>query len=79
MSETNSRTTTLQDLETLYTLALAKGNLTAALKAKELLGKGQGLFSTPSHKKPLSLKDLSDEDLNRLIQEIETHLTPTLH
>lgn len=74
MSKKPTPANTLEDLESLYSLALAKGNLTAALRAKELLGKSQGLFTSPVSKKPLSMADLSDEDLGRLIQEIDTTL-----
>ena len=70
---------TLNDLEDIYAMAMAKGNYTVALKAKELLGKEQGLFS--SHKKAslqrdrISLADFSEEDINHLIGEIERRLT----
>lgn len=59
----------LKDLENLYVLAMEKGNFAAALKAKELLGRESGLFS--SRKTKVSLADLSDEDIERLIQEVE--------
>ena len=61
----------LKDLENLYALAMEKGNFTVALKAKELLGREQGLFSGASRKKKLSLENLSDEELEALIQELE--------
>ncbi len=73
MRENISPSDILRDLEEVYTLAMEKGNFTTALKAKELLGRASGLFSTV--KKPtLSLDDLSIEDLNRLIEDIETRL-----
>jgi hypothetical protein len=65
----------LNDLENLYILAMEKGNFTAALKAKELLGRECGLFS--SKKAKISLTDLSDEEIERLIQEIEAQMDPT--
>lgn len=68
-----SSTDILRDIEEVYTLALEKGNFTAALRAKELLGRECGLFSA-SKKKKVSLADLSEEDLNRLIQDIEAQI-----
>ncbi len=68
-----SSTNILKDIEGVYSAAMEKGNFTAALRAKELLGRERGLFST-SKKKTFSLTDLSEEDLNRLIQEIEAQL-----
>jgi hypothetical protein len=62
----------LKDLENLYLLAMEKGNFTAALKAKELLGRECGLFSHKKNK--LSLADISDEEIDRLIQEIEVQM-----
>jgi hypothetical protein len=60
----------VDDLERIYTLALEKGNLAVALKAKELLAKHINFFDLkPSQ--PLSLADLSDEDIERLIGEIK--------
>ena len=61
----------LKDLENLYALAMEKGNFTVALKAKELLGREQGLFSGNSRKKKISPESLSDEELEALIQELE--------
>ncbi|MBI2706978.1 MAG: hypothetical protein HYX35_01480 [Proteobacteria bacterium] len=63
----------LRDIEEVYALAMEKGNFTAALRAKELLGRECGLFSV-SKKKRFSLADLSEEDLNRLIQELEAQI-----
>ena len=79
MSKKSLRTSLLKDLEAIYALALAKGNLTAALRAKELLGKGQGFFASPSPQKKVSLAGLSDEDINDLIQEIDACLTKKTH
>lgn len=58
------------DLEHIYTLALEKGNLAVALKAKELLAKHINFFKASSHKN-LSLADLKDEDIQRLMGEIK--------
>lgn len=60
----------IEDLEHIYTLALEKGNLAVALKAKELLAKHINFFKVPSHKN-LSLADLKDEDIQRLMGEIK--------
>lgn len=68
-----SSTDILKDIEGIYVAAMEKGNFSVALKAKELLGRECGLFST-SKKKPFSLTELSDDELNRLIQEIEMQL-----
>lgn len=68
-----SPTDILRDIEEVYASAMEKGNFTAALRAKELLGRECGLFSV-SKKKKFSLSDLSEEDLNHLIQELETQL-----
>lgn len=54
----------IEDLEHIYTLALEKGNLAVALKAKEVLAK----FSI---QKKLSLADLKDEDIQRIMDEIK--------
>ncbi len=54
----------IEDLEHIYTLALEKGNLAVALKAKEFLIK-------LSIQKKLSLADLKDEDIQRLMGEIK--------
>ena len=59
-----------EDLEHIYTLALEKGNLAVALKAKELLAKHINFFNAQSHKN-LSLADLKDEDIQRLMGEIK--------
>lgn len=63
----------LKDLESIYAMALASENYAVALKAKELLGRQFGLF-TPKQKDKISLADLSEEDLERLIGEIEREL-----
>ncbi|MBX9787154.1 MAG: hypothetical protein K2Y08_07435 [Alphaproteobacteria bacterium] len=60
----------IEDLEHIYTLGLEKGNLAVALKAKELLAKHINFFKASSHKN-LSLADLKDEDIQRLMGEIK--------
>ena len=60
----------VEDLEHIYTLALEKGNLAVALKAKELLAKHINLFNAQSLK-TFFLADLKDEDIQRLMGEIK--------
>jgi len=71
------KTEILKDLEEIYLQAMEKGNFAVALKAKELLGKELGLFIlTPANaeKRKISLADLSDDELNSLIEDIENQL-----
>jgi uncharacterized protein YfkK (UPF0435 family) len=71
-------TNILKDLEDLYFMALEKGNYSVALKAKELLGRERGLFAlknTALQKPQISLENISDENLNHLIEELEVKLT----
>lgn len=68
----------LRNLEDIYERALAKGNFSVALKAKELLGREFGLFSLkkPSSKKAkISLTHLSEDDIMHLIVEIKNELS----
>ncbi len=71
--EKNSAADLIKDLECIYTMAIANKNFAAALKAKELLGREYGLFSLKKGNK-VSLSCLSDEDINRLIEEIKIKL-----
>ncbi len=73
-SENRAPADIIKDLESIYAMALASENYSVALKAKELLGRQFGLF-TPKQKDKISLVDLSEEDLERLIVEIERELT----
>ncbi len=68
--------TTLEDLEKIFSLTMAQENFTIALKAKELIGRAQGLFSlkSPSKKDKITLDGLSDEELSQLVGEIELKL-----
>lgn len=62
----------LLDLEELYVRALAEGNLSIGLKVKVAQGKLMVLFNKKSSvKQPISLDDLSDEVLERLVKVIE--------
>lgn len=75
--ESLSSSAILKDLEEIYLMSLEKGNFAVALKAKELLGRELGLFAlknTSAIKNKLSLSDLSEEDIIRLIEELETKL-----
>lgn len=60
----------LEDLEMIFQAALEGKNFPAAVKAKELQAKELGFFSTEDLKK-LSLKDLNNAALQRLLKEIE--------
>lgn len=67
----------LKDLEETYMRAIEKGNFTAALKAKELIGKEMGLFETEKKKKSkkdphqLDFKKLSDANIQNLISILQ--------
>lgn len=71
MSDDSPAAKILNDIDEIYACAMKKGNFMAALRAKELLGRQYGLFSFSPKKKPLSLKDLTDAELQILIKEIE--------
>lgn len=67
----------LNDLESIFNLAMSKGNFAIALKTRELLGRELGLFQSKtnsSKKEELKLTDFSEEDLNRLVDESEQQL-----
>jgi hypothetical protein len=67
----------LKDIENIFVLAMSKENLSVALKAKELLGREQGLFltrRTSSKNNVTNLSSLSEEDLINLIQQLELKL-----
>lgn len=68
----------LKDLQEIYLMALGKGQFSVAFKIKELLGREAGLFAlrnqAPKENK-ISLDNLSDDDLNCLIKELEAKLT----
>ena len=69
---------TLNDLENIYSLAMVNENYALALKAKELLGKAQGLFS-PGKRPKISLNDLTDEELENLLKEVEREVALDPH
>ena len=67
----------LKDLQEIYLMALGKQQYSVALKIQELLGRELGLFSgkeSPPKKKEVSLNDLSNDDITRLIEELENKL-----
>lgn len=64
----------LKNLEELYSLALTKENLPVALKILELLGRQHGLFAPQNTKKSLELETLTENDLKRLIKQLESKL-----
>ena len=61
----------LEDVENIYTHAMAKGNFAIALKAKELLGREQGLFKSKTKCEAFSIDKLSEQDLSYMIKEIK--------
>ncbi|MEB3701459.1 hypothetical protein Bealeia1_00521 [Candidatus Bealeia paramacronuclearis] len=67
----------LEDLEETYIRATEKGNYSAALKAKELIGKEMGFFeggkkgAKITSLKEMDLKTLSDQDLEQLISTLQ--------
>ncbi len=63
----------LRDLEKIYALALNNENYSVALKAKELLAKAQGLFKQKP-KTALSLKNLTTDELEQLLAQVELRL-----
>lgn len=59
----------LQDLTALYQNALNHDNLTTALKVLELKAKVEG-FYTSKKNKTLSIKDLTDSEIELLMQDL---------
>ena len=64
MKKNRPTTHYLKDLDHLYDLALGKENLTAAIKIKEMQERYR-------EENTFDLKDLSDDQLDHLIQVIE--------
>ncbi|WP_198027105.1 hypothetical protein [Candidatus Paracaedibacter symbiosus] len=60
----------IKDLGTLYQQALSHENLTTALKIIELQAKLEGYLTTTKSKN-FSIKELSDSDIDTMIQELE--------
>lgn len=63
------------DLDMLFEAALVAGNFSAALKAKELIGKERGFFRDPKGSPVWSLDTLSDDDLARAVSVLEDQLS----
>ena len=69
----------LQDLDSIFHLALEENNLNVALKTRELLGKQLGLFikkPVVGFKKrvPFSFKNVSDEELAIMIRDLNEEI-----
>ena len=67
----------LKDLQEIYLLALGKRQYSVAFKIKELLGREVGLFvakNNANEKNKLSMDTLSNDDIVRLIDELEIKL-----
>ena len=63
------------DLDMLFEAALVAVNFTAALRAKELIGKERGFFKDPQHPPLWSLDSLSDDDLGKTVSVLEERLS----
>lgn len=70
--EKSSRERMRDDFEYLYQEALARENLSIALKVKELQAKEMGFF-TPATQPLLNLKDLSDQELEQILAQLTLH------
>ncbi len=65
----NIKTQMIVDLNKAFALALSVKNCTAAVRAKELIGKLTGLFSeSRSNEEGYDFKDLSDASLKKFIE-----------
>jgi hypothetical protein len=63
------------DLDMLFEAALVAGNFSAALKAKELIGKERGFFKDSKGPPLWSLDTLSDDDLAKAVSVLEDQLS----
>ncbi len=61
----------LEQLESLYSLALTQDNISLAVRIKELQGRSLGLFN--SHETP-PISNLSETELKKLIKQLEQSL-----
>lgn len=69
----------LQDLDSIFRLALENNNLNVALKTRELLGKQLGLFLKKpvvgfQKRVPFSFKNVSDEELAIMIRDLNEEI-----
>ena len=69
-----TRENILGDLEWAFQMAIETGNMSAAIRAKELQGKEMGLFitSTTGKANQKKLKDLTKVELLELLKEVES-------
>lgn len=65
-----SKSKILKDLNILYQQALNNDNISTALRIIELKARLEGLLA-PSKSKNISIKELSDTELEAMIQELE--------
>ncbi len=68
----------LKELHEIYLMALGKAQYSVALKIQELLGREVGLFlakNNAAEKNKISVDALSDEDIARLIEDLEAKLS----
>lgn len=67
---TQSKIKMIENLNTLYCQAIEQENVTVALKIIELQAKLEGHF-TPSKTRTISIKELTDIELEAMIKELE--------
>lgn len=65
-----SKSKMLKDLNILYQQAISHDNLSTALRIIELKAKIEGFLNSSKHKN-FSIKELSDGELETMIQELE--------
>lgn len=61
----------LKDLEKIFELALIAKDYKAAIQAKQIIGKINGLLDKDLKKQPISLTELTHEDIDTLLLEAE--------
>ena len=66
----NNKSVFIDDLENIYKNAMKNEQYSVALKAKELIGKCCGFWTTSKNKK-LELSNLTDDELSELIESVE--------
>jgi hypothetical protein len=76
MSDGISKDKIIQDLEDVYTQAMAAQDFRAALAAKQAIANIFGFLPNKSNssRKPLKLSDFTDDELNNLIKQADTLL-----
>lgn len=63
----------VNDLETAFTQALKNKNFATAIRAKELQARVMQRADKDNKKGPLRLKDLSKDDIQQLIHDLEAY------